>query len=228
MTIQLYLVRHSETQMNRNSQLQGITDMPLTPKGRQQAAKTAELLADVPFTAAYSSDRLRAVDTAKIILAKHPNITLHRRAGLREYYFGGLEGITNNQLISASLARYGVATMTHAWTRGQRFAQLIRNFEKMDPTKQAETLPELRLRVQTSFAQIVAAQPADAKVLVVAHGVFLSAMVDLLAPEKLPVGLLKNASVTRLDVADGAWQVRGVNLTTAADLAQIDQQVATK
>ena len=62
----------------------------------------------------------------------------------------------------------------------------------------------------------------------VAHGVFLSAMVDLLAPEKLPVGLLKNASVTRLDVADGAWQVRGVNLTTAADLAQIDQQVATK
>ena len=145
---------------------------------------------------------------------------LHRRAGLREYYFGGLEGVTNNQLISASLARYGVKTMTHAWTRGERFAQLIRNFEKMDHTKQAESLPELRLRVQTSFAQIVAAQPDDAKVLVVAHGVFLSAMVNLIAPEKLPATLLKNASVTRLDVADGAWQVRGVNLTSASELAK--------
>jgi probable phosphoglycerate mutase len=98
-------------------------------------------------------------------LAEHPGVVLHRRAGLREYYFGGLEGVTNNQLISASLARYGVKTMTHAWTRGERFAQLIRNFEKMDHTKQAESLPELRLRVQTSFAQIVAAQPDDAKVL---------------------------------------------------------------
>ncbi|WP_164509889.1 histidine phosphatase family protein [Lacticaseibacillus porcinae] len=222
MTIQLYLVRHGETPMNQNNQLQGITDMPLTPKGRQQAQTTATLLADVPFNAAYSSDRIRAVDTAEIILAKHPGVKLHRRAGLREYYFGGLEGVTNSQLISASVARYGVKTMTHAWTRGERFAQLIRNFEKMDPTKQAETLPELRLRVQTSFAQIVAAQPTAAKVLVVAHGVFLSTMVDLLAPEKLPASLLKNASVTRIDVADGTWQVRGVNLTTASDLAKAD------
>ncbi|WP_279384845.1 histidine phosphatase family protein [Lacticaseibacillus manihotivorans] len=130
MTIQLYLVRHGETPMNQNNQLQGITDMPLTPKGRQQAQATAALLAGVPFSAAYSSDRLRAVDTAEIILAEHPSVVLHRRAGLREYYFGGLEGVTNNQLISASLARYGVKTMTHAWTRGERFAQLIRNFEK--------------------------------------------------------------------------------------------------
>ncbi|WP_279384846.1 histidine phosphatase family protein [Lacticaseibacillus manihotivorans] len=76
--------------------------------------------------------------------------------------------------------------------------------------------------MQTSFAQIVAAQPDDAKVLVVAHGVFLSAMVDLIAPEKLPATLLKNASVTRLDVADGAWQVRGVNLTSASELAKAD------
>lgn len=222
MTIQLYLVRHGETPMNQNSQLQGITDMPLTAKGRQQAQATAAILAHVPFTAAYSSDRVRAVDTANIILAKHPNVRLHRRAGLREYYFGGLEGVSNSQLISASIARYGVVTMTQAWTRGERFAQLIRNFQKMDHTKQAESLPELRMRVQTGFAQIVAAQPADAKVLVVAHGVFLSAMVDLLAPEKLPATLLKNASVTRLDVADGSWQVRGVNLTDAQALAKVD------
>ena len=72
MTIQLYLVRHGETPMNQNSQLQGITDMPLTPKGRQQAQATAALLASVPFNAAYSSDRIRAVDTAEIILAEHP------------------------------------------------------------------------------------------------------------------------------------------------------------
>ncbi len=222
MPLQFYLVRHGETPMNQNGQLQGITDMPLTPKGRQQAQATATLLARVPFNAAYSSDRIRAVDTAEIILTEHPGLSLHRRAGLREYYFGGLEGVTNNQLISASFARYGVKTMTHAWTRGERFAQLIRNFEKMDRTKQAESLPELRLRVQTSFAQIVAAQPDDAKVLVVAHGVFLSAMVDLIAPEKLPTTLLKNASVTRLDVAGGAWLVRGVNLTSASELAKVD------
>lgn len=221
MTIRLYLVRHGETDMNKASQLQGITDAPLTAKGRLQAKQTGALLAAVPFTAAYSSDRLRAVTTAQLILAGHADVTLHRRAGLREYYFGGLEGHTNRQLVQASIARYGLKTMAKAWLSGERFQQLIRNFQRMDPTGQAESLPELRVRVQTSFQQLVAAQPQDADVLVVGHGVVLSTLVDMLAPAQLPATLLKNASVTRIDVDGADWQVRGVNLTTAAALAKV-------
>ncbi|WP_461213386.1 histidine phosphatase family protein [Lacticaseibacillus sp. GG6-2] len=226
MTVRLYLVRHGETSMNKSAQLQGITDAVLTAKGRQQAEQTAKLLQGVPFSAAYSSDRSRAVTTAEIILKTHPGVSLKEFAGLREYYFGQLEGESERRLVQTSLARYGVKTMTKAWLGGERFAQLIRNFQRMDDTGQAESLPALRTRVEHSFKRIVAEQPAEADVLVVSHGVFLSALVNWLAPEQLPATLLKNASVTRLDVNGDEWRVCGVNLTTEAALAKVAGELA--
>ena len=221
MTVRLYLVRHGETGMNKASQLQGITDMPLTAKGHAQAEQTAQLLRPVPFVAAYSSDRQRAVATATSILAPHEAVLLQRWAGLREYYFGNLEGETERRLVQTSVARYGVKTMTKAWFGGERFAQLIRNFARLDDTGQAETLPALRARVRHTFTRLVAEQATDADVLVVSHGVFLSALIDWLAPQQLPPTLLKNASVTRVDADGSDWCVRGVNLTTPAALANV-------
>lgn len=223
MTVRLYLVRHGETQMNKASQLQGITDMPLTAKGQAQAQRVADLLQKVPFTAAYSSDRVRATTTAEVILRAHPSVVLQQWAGLREYYFGQLEGESERRLVQTSLARYGFKTMTKAWLGGERFAQLVRNFQRMDDTGQAESLQALRARVQATFSKLVAQQPADADVLVVSHGLLLAALVDWLAPAMLPATLLKNAAVTRVDVADDDWVVRGVNLTTPAALAKVVQ-----
>ncbi|WP_125706387.1 histidine phosphatase family protein [Lacticaseibacillus daqingensis] len=228
MTVHLYLVRHGETLMNKAQRLQGFSDAPLTDKGTASAARLGALLAPTHFDAAYSSDRNRAMTTAKYILAQQPDAPmLHTSSGLREYYFGGLEGVTNAQLVRRSIQRYGALTMARVWTGADKFAQLIRNFQRMDDTGQAESLPALLARVRAAMQAIVAATPDGGNVLVVAHGVILSALVYQLDASKLPTTLLKNTSVTRIDVTGTDWQVLGVNLTAKRALLALNGAPAT-
>lgn len=214
MTVHLYLVRHGETEMNRAQRLQGITDGPLTAKGLAAAATLGAILRHVHFDAAYSSDRRRAKQTAKAILDQHPDAPpLQELTGLREYYFGGNEGMKNTALMRKTQRRFGLGAFTKMWLAAPQFRTLVRNFHAMDDTGQAETFDALMTRIDTTFKQIVAANQPEANVLVVAHGVSLSALIYQLAPKQLPVTLLKNTSVSLVD-AGATWQVRGVDLTS--------------
>ena len=56
----VYLVRHGETEENRQGVMQGQLDTPLNDAGVEQARLAADALEDVPFRAAYSSDLQRA------------------------------------------------------------------------------------------------------------------------------------------------------------------------
>lgn len=226
MAVHLYLVRHGETPMNKARRLQGFTDAPLTPKGVAAATRLGHLLAPIHFDAAYSSDRLRAKQTAHRILAARTDApTIQLASGLREYYFGGLEGTTNLQLMRKATQAYGLPTMMKLWSSREPFPGLIRTFQTLDPTGQAETLPALEKRVKQAMAAIVAQAKDDSNLLIVAHGVILSALVYQLAPEKLPVSLLKNTSVTRVEAsAAEPWQVIGVNLTRRRALEALQQQ----
>ena len=66
----LYLVRHGETDWNRQKRFQSITDIPLNDKGRAQARAIHAVFRKrgIEFTHARSSPLSRAVETAKIIL----------------------------------------------------------------------------------------------------------------------------------------------------------------
>jgi len=64
----LLLVRHGETQWNRESRFQGIRDIPLNDKGREQGRKAAEFLKEVDLDFAVTSPMLRPKETAEIIL----------------------------------------------------------------------------------------------------------------------------------------------------------------
>ncbi|WP_025014097.1 histidine phosphatase family protein [Lacticaseibacillus rhamnosus] len=219
MTKRLYLVRHGETPMNVARQLQGITDANLTAKGRDAADRLGELLRPIPFVKAFSSDRERAIETARRIIAGHqPQPALIKLSALREYYFGGLEGDPGNAVMTRTIRRYGLTASWRAWVGSQRFAGLIRSIRNADPTHQAEDLPDLLVRVRQAFAQIDTQSPDNSDILVVSHGLLLSALIYQLAPEQLPLGLLKNTSVTRVDVTDKGMRLRGVNLIRESDI----------
>lgn len=64
----IYLVRHGETQENRNNILQGQTPGHLTDLGREQARLLGEKLKGKNFDAIISSPLLRAVETTRIIV----------------------------------------------------------------------------------------------------------------------------------------------------------------
>jgi broad specificity phosphatase PhoE len=92
---ELYLLRHGETEWNREGRIQGSQDSPLTARGRAQATAQADILArEVPQMwqlARYCSPLRRARDTARIALDGLVPV-IDRR--LREVDFGAWEGLT--------------------------------------------------------------------------------------------------------------------------------------
>lgn len=89
----IYLIRHGETDYNRGKRLQGETDIPLNAQGIELARKTAEGLRDIPFDRIYTSPLIRAKRTAEIIRGDR-RIEIIETDGLKEISFGDYEGLT--------------------------------------------------------------------------------------------------------------------------------------
>ena len=64
----LYVVRHGETIWNVERKVQGITDIPLTEKGRKDAEELQELISTLNIDVVISSPLDRARETAKILV----------------------------------------------------------------------------------------------------------------------------------------------------------------
>ncbi|MDE5094245.1 MAG: histidine phosphatase family protein [Trichodesmium sp. St11_bin5] len=88
----LLLVRHGETDWNRDGKFQGQIDVPLNDTGRVQANQAREFLKDVHLDFAVSSSMLRPKETAEIILQHHPDVELKLLDGLWEISHGLWEG----------------------------------------------------------------------------------------------------------------------------------------
>jgi len=64
----LYVVRHGQTIWNVEKKVQGITDIPLTDKGRKEAKELQELISTLNIDVVISSPLERARETAKILV----------------------------------------------------------------------------------------------------------------------------------------------------------------
>ena len=93
----LVIVRHGETAWNLDTRIQGHTDIQLNERGRWQARQAGLALRDEGIDAIYSSDLLRASQTAEAI-AQACGLTFQRDVGLRERHFGRFEGLTHEQI----------------------------------------------------------------------------------------------------------------------------------
>jgi probable phosphoglycerate mutase len=93
----VYLVRHGATDWNQAGRIQGQLDIPLNAAGRMQAQLVAQRLATVGATALYSSDLLRAYETAQII-GRATGLPVMQHPGLREMHFGTWQGLTVQQI----------------------------------------------------------------------------------------------------------------------------------
>ena len=86
--MKIILTRHGRTVENDAGILQGHLPGTLNELGKSQAAKVAERLSSERIDRAYSSDLARAADTARAIMAFHPEAELRFTEELRESSLG--------------------------------------------------------------------------------------------------------------------------------------------
>ena len=92
MATTILVIRHGETDWNRERVFRGVFDIPLNDNGRDQARLAGEALRLDKIDAAYSSPLSRAVETANIVLEPHGiNATIHQ--GLLDFDYGDWTGI---------------------------------------------------------------------------------------------------------------------------------------
>lgn len=93
----ILLVRHGETQWNREERFIGRTDIPLNSVGRRQGLAIAERLRTVKLEAIYSSDLQRAYETAGFI-ANYHDLKVQVDSRLREIDYEEWEGLTRDEI----------------------------------------------------------------------------------------------------------------------------------
>jgi alpha-ribazole phosphatase len=102
--LDIFFVRHGETEGNRLKQYIGRTDLPLNERGREQIALLVEKLAmelgGKGFDRVFHSPSLRTRQTAEILLARH-NVPLHSDPRLAELDFGAWDGKTYAEIEAA-------------------------------------------------------------------------------------------------------------------------------
>jgi probable phosphoglycerate mutase len=93
--LQIYLIRHGETEWSLSGQHTGGTDKELTENGRVQAEGLKDLIRTVSFVRVLSSPMKRATETAQIVGL---GSRVERRDELKEVDYGEFEGLTTAQI----------------------------------------------------------------------------------------------------------------------------------
>ncbi|HEY9907541.1 MAG TPA: histidine phosphatase family protein [Thermosynechococcaceae cyanobacterium] len=121
------LVRHGETEWNRQKRFQGQIDVPLNENGRLQAEQAAEFLREVAIDQAVTSPLLRPKETAEIILQRHPDVRLEFNANLVEISHGLWEGKLEEEIeqeFSGELERWQTSPETVQMPEGENLQQV--------------------------------------------------------------------------------------------------------
>ncbi|HYE13809.1 MAG TPA: histidine phosphatase family protein [Pyrinomonadaceae bacterium] len=121
------LVRHGQSQGNAERRFGGHTPTPLSELGRRQAEATAGALSKEGVTAVYSSDLLRAVQTAEP-LASASGLEVRRCAAFRERSVGRMEGLTFEEAAERFPDEYAALLrrdFEHVLDGGESYRQLL-------------------------------------------------------------------------------------------------------
>lgn len=147
------LVRHGQTDWNRDQIFRGRVDVPLNETGRAEARKIGEALRGIPLDAVYSSPLSRAVETARAILVHH-SLELRTDPGLMDIDYGRWQGVALNEV------KRMYPDLYRAWSETPESVQM----------PGGESLEDVRRRTMEALKRICRTHPGGT-VLIVAHRV---------------------------------------------------------
>lgn len=204
--LQVFLVRHGETQWNAERRLQGQSNSPLTALGEQQARQVGERLKSYGITHIISSDLGRARQTAGII-AELIGCSVQTDCRLRELNMGVLETRILSEL----------STEEEGW----RQSLVDGTCEGRIP--QGESMSDVAGRMRQAL-DACRELPAGSRPLLVSHGMALGTLINTLlglpawAERRLR---LRNCSLSRVDFQRSPWLADGWIVETAGDVAHL-------
>ncbi len=205
--LQVYLVRHGETEWNALRRIQGQTDSALTSKGERQAQQVADRVKSMGITHVISSDLGRTRQTAGFIAdACGCELTLDRR--LRELSMGVLE-------------MRDIATLTRQEEQWRK--QLVDGTPE-GRIPEGESMTDLAARMQAALDDC-RNLPDGSRPLLVSHGMALGCLISTVlglpayAERRLR---LRNCSLSRMDYQESPWLASGWVVETAGDTSHLD------
>jgi probable phosphoglycerate mutase len=181
------LIRHGTTLWNTERRAQGQTDIPLNEIGRLQAQALANRLLYEGWEYIFSSDLLRAVETAEII-ARFIGKEVHTDIRLREMYKGKIEGTTLEERIN----KWGIE-----WEK----SQLQLGIEDEHSIIQRGL----------SFINEVIDDLKGKRILIVSHGALIETILNNLIPKIHLKGPIDNTSITVINNNDSDWNCELLN-----------------
>ncbi len=198
--MKLYLVRHGETDWNKERRIQGLADIPLNEFGRSLAKKTAAGLKDIPFAACFSSPLGRAVETAELILLGR-SVPVIADERIREMAFGEWEGKCCSK---------------EGWELPEHFQAFFQDPAHYEPAAGGEHFSEVRERTGEFLTWLCGKKEYEKEnVLITTHGAALAGMLNYIKGKPLEEywgrGVHKNCGVTEVLAAEGEFRILSEN-----------------
>jgi len=204
--LRILLVRHGETEWNRERRIMGREEIGLTETGRYQALALKEGLASVPIDTVYTSPILRARETANILTEERD-----------------LQPIFDERLVEVS---YG------EWV-GKTFAEIreipgyIPYFKRLDTpvAPQGETLFQVRDRAIDFIRQLQKESP-DQTVLLVSHADWIKCL--LMEILGIPFANIWKFRIDNVSVSLYEWDHSGERIVCINQRGDLDRLFVTR
>ncbi|WP_080876374.1 histidine phosphatase family protein [Oceanobacillus timonensis] len=184
---EICMIRHGETDWNKEKRIQGKTDIPLNKTGESQAKVCCAAAEKFEPTVLITSPLARAKVTAEII-NKDLGLPLHEMPDFVERSYGDAEGMD--------------------------IADRNRYFPDREMIPNVETFEALKERAMKGLEEVCEKYPGE-RVLIVSHGALINALLSIISKEKLGTGItfLQNTSMTTFACEHGEWRVVDYNNT---------------
>lgn len=191
----LILLRHGESQWNLENRFTGWVDIPLSPRGVEEARQAGRKLkaAGLKIDKAYTSVLNRATETLRLTLEEMgvKKIATERDKALNERHYGALQGLNKAEMAK----KYG-DKQVHIWRRSYDIPPPADRTE-WNPDGMTESLKDTAARTLPYFkSRIVPDLKAGKNILVSAHGNSLRSIV-------MELDRLTKEQVLELNIATG-------------------------
>jgi probable phosphoglycerate mutase len=200
----IFLVRHGETNWNKEGRFQGQIDIPLNENGKDQASKTFAYLKNISFNKAFSSSMHRPYETAQIILQNNKDLEIQKIDSLVEISHGLWEGKLESEI-------------------RENWPELLKNWhDKPEEVimPEGESIKDVSKRSIDAFDKICLSQEDDDLSLLVAHDAVNKTLIcNILGLDYSNIWMIKqgNGGITIIDLFNDPRKppvISALNITT--------------